>query len=50
MKKYKKYKAPKQADLDKFVRLYGPVSAEQSDTENEWNWIQNPWPWEKEGN
>ena len=50
MHQYRKYKAMKQAAVDQFVRLYGPIIAEQSDTENQWNWIQNPWPWEKEAN
>lgn len=50
MRQYKKYKALKQAAVEQFVRLYGPLTAEQSDTENKWNWTENPWPWEKEAN
>lgn len=50
MRQYKKYKAMKKSAEEQFVRLYGPIVAEQSDTDNEWNWIQDPWPWEKEGN
>lgn len=47
---FKKYKAMKLAAEEQFVRLYGPITACQSDMDNEWNWVQNPWPWEKEGN
>lgn len=50
MQKFKKYKAMKQAAEEQFVRLYGPITAYQSDMDKEWNWVQNPWPWEKEGN
>lgn len=50
MQKFKKYKAMKQAAEEQFVRLYGPITACQSDMDKEWNWVQNPWPWEKEGN
>ncbi|MDE6020911.1 MAG: spore coat protein CotJB [Ruminococcus sp.] len=50
MQKYKKYKAMRQNILEQYTRLYGPVRADQSDTNEKWNWVQNPWPWEKEGN
>ncbi len=50
MQQYKKYRAMKQAAVEQYVRLYGPLQAEQSDTDGTWNWIENPWPWEKEAN
>ncbi len=50
MRKYRKYKALRQAAEEQFIKLYGPITAEQSDTENKWNWIDDPWPWEKEAN
>lgn len=50
MQAFKKYKAMKQSAEEQYVRIYGPITPCQSDTESEWNWIQNPWPWEKEGN
>jgi spore coat protein JB len=50
MKQYKKYQAMKQAAMEQYVRRYGPIVPEQADTETKWNWIGNPWPWEKEAN
>lgn len=50
MQKYRKYKALRKAAEEQYIKLYGPITAEQSDTENKWNWIDDPWPWEKEAN
>lgn len=27
---------------------FGPLSAVDSDTDNDWAWVNNPWPWEVE--
>ena len=29
---------------------YGPLSAYNSIYSNEFNWLDNPWPWDKEAN
>ena len=31
-----------------YEREYGPLKAFETDTENGWDWIQAPWPWEAE--
>jgi len=32
-----------------YEALYGPITVNYS-THNSWNWISDPWPWEKEAN
>ena len=32
---------------EEYEALYGPLTQEVSATEDEWTWIQNPWPWER---
>lgn len=31
-----------------FASKFGPLRAEQNDSEERWKWIENPWPWEYE--
>lgn len=50
MRQYKKYKAMKKNTEEQYIRMYGPIRAEQSDTDGQWNWIEDPWPWEREDN
>lgn len=26
---------------------FGPITADASISEENWNWIENPWPWDK---
>ncbi len=33
---------------NEYEKKYGPLTA-MSNTGNEWNWIDSPWPWECEG-
>lgn len=33
----------------RYESLYGPLSAHMSTSSYPWQWIQGPWPWEKEG-
>lgn len=32
-----------------YIREYGPIVSTQNG-ENEWNWVDSPWPWERGGN
>lgn len=29
---------------------YGPLTASSSNCDSGWNWVQGPWPWEREAN
>ncbi len=31
-----------------YERRFGPLTAFSTDTENGWNWIKSPWPWESD--
>lgn len=32
---------------DLYEANFGPVTASASVSEDSWNWIDNPWPWDK---
>ncbi len=44
---YKKYRTLKQEAVKQYNELYGPLTAEQSDSVVEWDWVKSPWPWER---
>ena len=33
-----------------FEKKFGPLSQSAAAGQSEFNWLENPWPWEKEGN
>ncbi len=49
LRKYRECLEHKHKAEEAFIKQYGPICAEQSDTDK-WNWTCNPWPWEKEAN
>lgn len=34
--------------VDEYNVTYGPLTADAVDIKNGWNWLEQPWPWEKE--
>jgi spore coat protein JB len=34
---------------DEYERMYGPLTARLSYRNYPWQWIESPWPWEKQG-
>lgn len=34
----------------RYEKSYGPLCSFSSNDENKWEWINNPWPWDKGGN
>ena len=50
LKKFNEYST----ELDKLKRKYesnyGPLCAFNANNLNKWEWINNPWPWDKGGN
>ena len=36
--------------IDEYQRQYGPLKAFASAMNNTFDWIDSPWPWEKEAN
>lgn len=44
---YKKYnEEEKKLELE-YERLYGPINLSNVNDINKWQWINNPWPWNK---
>ena len=35
---------------EKFEKEFGPLSQSAAAEQDSFNWLNNPWPWEKEGN
>ena len=33
----------------KYEKSYGPLCSFNSNNDNKWEWINNPWPWDKGG-
>ena len=46
------YRAERKMAVAEYEKSYGKLVWTVSDAghENRWNWIDNPWPWENEGN
>lgn len=47
--KIKNYQAELTPLVEEYQSKYGPLSMD-AENGNRWAWIQNPWPWETEGN
>ena len=46
---FKKYKEMAAEVREQYVKAYGPITHMDFTGEDSWNWIDNPWPWEKGG-
>ena len=44
---FAKYRDLKSACEAEYTEKFGPITAEQSNTEHHWTWIDDPWPWER---
>ncbi len=43
----KKYRELSVAAHEAYIKNYGPITAEQSDTTTSFTWVKDPWPWER---
>ena len=43
-----RYKQQARTLRQQYEKLYGPLT-KSSDDDNQWSWINGPWPWESEG-
>lgn len=32
--------------VDEYTKCYGPMNSYRVDSENKWEWVRDPWPWE----
>ncbi len=47
MAMFGKYKKLRSDAVKEFIRRFGPIRPEQSAAEEHWDWIDDPWPWER---
>lgn len=45
---FKKYKTMQSEVREQFVKEYGPITHMDFTGEGAWNWVDEPWPWERE--
>lgn len=46
---FKKYTELKKSAYETYIEKYGPITADQSSGES-FNWVNDPWPWERSAN
>lgn len=44
---FKQYKELRKKAADEYVSKFGPIIPEQSNDDQHWAWIEDPWPWER---
>lgn len=47
---YANYKNMRMQAVKDYNQLYGPLNKYQVNDSNYFDWVNNPWPWEREGN
>lgn len=45
---YENYKGMRRQAIKDFNQLYGPLNKYQVNDSNYFDWVNKPWPWEKE--
>lgn len=45
---FKKYQDLRRKAVDEYTHKYGPITADQTNTDEGWKWTNAPWPWQKE--
>lgn len=50
IQEYNKIITAAQILREKFENMYGPLCSFRSYAQKGWEWIDNPWPWQKEAN
>ena len=47
---YENYQSMRQQAVKDYISLYGPLNKYQVNDDNYFTWVNDPWPWEREGN
>lgn len=50
LKYFRQYKELRNCAYDEYTSLYGSVTAIQNTDDLHWEWIDEPWPWERSVN
>lgn len=43
---FQKYRMLRETAMNDYIKNYGPITPEQSENTQRWDWIDNPFPWE----
>ena len=44
---FEKHKALRQKCVSDYTRRFGPLMPKQNNDTQHWDWIDDPWPWER---
>ena len=44
---FSKYKKLRENCIKEYTEKYGPLMPEQNNSTQHWEWIDDPWPWER---
>lgn len=44
---FKKYKELRRKSVEEYTEKFGPITPDQSSSDQRWTWIDDPWPWER---
>ena len=44
---FKKYKKFHEEAVNDYISRFGPIMPEQNRNDRHWDWIDDPWPWER---
>ena len=47
---YEQHKKMLAALKEEYRQKYGPLTIYDNASDNEWQWVKGPWPWEREAN
>ena len=47
---YDKFQKLLEKAVDEYNLYFGPMTMDSVKVENEWTWVKQPWPWEREAN
>ena len=45
---YNKARKERDTFVEQFTAKYGPINFYDAGGSRQWNWVEQPWPWEKE--
>ena len=44
---FEKYKSLRNKSISDYTQRFGPLTPEQNSNSSHWDWIDDPWPWER---
>ena len=44
---FENYKQLRQEAVREYTSKFGPITPEQNNNSQHWDWISDPWPWER---